>query len=113
MKHTKGKWEQLRDTNSSDFTVPLNSIHCQGRYICTILVTRSIYPTALAEAQANAKLISKSPEMYEALKDELLFLDEIFAFQSPTIKNDISIRKSRINQLLKEIDNEINARTIN
>ena len=69
MNYTKGKWAQLRDTNSSDFTVPLNSIHSEGRYICTMLVTRNIGPTALSEAQANSKLISKVPEMYELLKE--------------------------------------------
>jgi hypothetical protein len=43
--------------------------------------------------------------MYEALKDEKLFLAEILmTCENEKVCNDISLRMSRINSLLKEIE---------
>jgi hypothetical protein len=57
------------------------------------------------ELKANAKLISKAPEAYEALIDEKLFLAEILmTCEDEKVCNDISLRMSRIKSLLKEIE---------
>jgi hypothetical protein len=67
MKHTKGNWNRLRDYNYSEVAVPIESIHCNGRYIAVILASRNLYDKAMDEATANAKLIAAAPELLEAL----------------------------------------------
>jgi hypothetical protein len=61
-------------------------------------------------AEANARLASKSPEMLEALKEELNFLEIVYsrinypgARHLEDIRYDINSRKKQIESLIEEL----------
>ena len=96
MKYTKGKWH-VENENSNKF---FPSVHCNGfrsPLICNTSKTRS-------ENQANAKLISKAPEMYKELKILYPFLkDHLNNFEGIT-RESLKLKLERIEELLKEIE---------
>jgi hypothetical protein len=63
MKYTKGKWEIeiAKDGN-------LKRISTKDTVICDINYASGLYPFDREQTKINAKLISKAPEMHEALK---------------------------------------------
>lgn len=69
MKHTKGKWESKNP--KIDTTLKRTEIYTNS--IDVVDVTEPIFTIhhneeKMSESNANAQLISKAPEMYEALK---------------------------------------------
>jgi hypothetical protein len=101
MKHTKGKWE-VTNLTGKYFEV---SAHTET------IKRNSGYPVAKItthvneQAKANAKLISKAPEMYEALKStysHLLKEYNKYEFQDQTTIARAQLKL--IKSLLKEIE---------
>lgn len=107
MKYTKGKWQKIYSHNVC-IGVAIKTDINYYQMICNSILpdTDGDYAVQKPNIEADMTLISKAPEMHEALKDELLFLKELYPYQSITMKNDISIRIGRIKSLLKGIDNE-------
>jgi hypothetical protein len=94
MKHTK---EFLKDATETFYRVYESS-----SYGDTIHVLQSNGKTVVENLKKETKQFDK---MYEALKDEKLFLAEILmTCENEKVCNDISLRMSRINSLLKEIE---------
>ena len=79
MKHTKGKW---RVTRSGNKHFDLCIIAEDGGSICHV--------TNWSESKANAKLISKAPEMLEALKN---IKDMNWNITAENVNNILSILK--------------------
>lgn len=92
MKYTKGKWSV---TGSGNSNFKLCIIAEDGGSICHI--------TNWQEAKANAKLISKAPEMYEALK--LVYKDLTYKVK---YQDGLTLQESEYNaiigSLLKELE---------
>ena len=118
MKHTKGKWKMRRmfgdpilvkdeEGNREWFSNTLTIHGEDDRTICQVQFQTDTpnqgfgHNNTTELFEANAKLISKSPEMHEAVKLYIMDLKNIVP-ESPA-------RNSRIEQiksLLNEIDNE-------
>ena len=89
MKHTKGKW--LIKSQEVGYSIEPeieNDTYCIA----------DVFGYAEDEARDNAKLISKAPEMYEALKN-------VYEFMSGTNLRNLEILND-LKSLLKEIENE-------
>jgi len=65
MKHTKGKWE----VGKNSFGEIIIGVKDEAEHNVYIPIAKPLYSKLWAadEYQANAKLICKAPEMYEAL----------------------------------------------
>lgn len=97
MKHTQGKWK-IENLNSSQF---FPSVHCEGFGNGPLICNSS---SIGSENRANAKLISKSPEMYKELKMLYPFLkDHLNNFEGIT-RDCLKLKLERIEELLKEIE---------
>ena len=97
MKHTKGKWEVTAINGRSIWT---KSDPMTSQQICIVQNTDN------DEQLSNAKLISKAPEMYEALKEELDFLTMLLNSCTIVGKDYLRIndRAGYLATLIKEID---------
>jgi len=104
MKHTKGKWRAVNFIHKMDTGMFRNSIAVYIGNTKNGVLAANAYGKSLEEAEANAKLISKAPEMYEALKEiseakGTYALDRMTHAEN-TIRDMVSIAKS----ILKEIE---------
>jgi len=76
MKHTKGKWHTTFNTAKE------RGVRNEGGFICFLPKPSHYsgqderYENELDECKANAKLISKAPEMHEALKEIFDYANE-------------------------------------
>ena len=96
MKHTKGKWEV-----KTEYGEP-SSIETKKEVICEFSAGLLEYPLDLDEIKANAKLISKAPEMYEALKECYSFI--LSDGRTMYSKKQKYAFEEKIEQLIKEIE---------
>jgi hypothetical protein len=88
MKHTKGKWFVEKGWHKAESHIVANDK--------TIVICRTIEANIpIEEGEANAKLISKAPEMYEALK-------EIEKLCYGNIKEGLESRLDRIADLARK-----------
>ena len=102
MRHTKGKWYLQKFTDH--YT---NIIRCDNGKGQETLWIASTPQNSGSEARENAKLISKAPEMYEALKDVLIILNAMLKIISwKSVRKKILNRVKKIESLLKEIEDE-------
>ena len=77
MKYTKGKWEVVQDTLYPVQIEVISNAKYDGnqdamigeKQICMVTSEYDEQRYSTDEQEANAKLISKAPEMYEALKE--------------------------------------------
>ena len=97
MKHTEGKWFIEKGWNKAEMHIVANDK--------TIEICRTIEANIpIEEGEANAKLISKAPEMYEALKwtyDKLAKVSTSYPSRD-TIESQSKM--ASIRSLLKEIE---------
>jgi hypothetical protein len=98
MEYTKGKWkvEIAKDGNPK-------RISTQDTVICDINYASGLYPFDKEQTKINALLISKAPEMYEALKMVRYFKYFAECIDKLTIKNVLDLDK-KIKSILKEIE---------
>ncbi|MCK5614162.1 hypothetical protein KAR91_70510 [Candidatus Pacearchaeota archaeon] len=91
MNHTKGKWKIAK---SGNYVFKLCIVAEDGGSVCHI--------TDWSEAESNAKLISKAPEMLEALKSMVLCSN--YEEAKKLYGNSPSHWTRTVESLLKEIE---------
>lgn len=95
-KFTQGPWTIYPEEVDKPY-IRIRGTRLGGRFKITNVVTpvyEGVHEREAQETRANARLISKAPEMYA-------LLEEILATQ-----NLLFIAKQAIKQIIKEIDNE-------
>jgi hypothetical protein len=95
MRHTKGKWEVeiAKDGNPK-------RISTKDTVICDINYASGLYPFDREQTKINARLISKAPEMYEALKT----IRDAFWSEGEKPKEQVKDLKSIAIRILNEIE---------
>lgn len=107
--HTPGLWKYFKNTDGTFSVFPTGNGYFDNEgkgYAATILA--EVFTDGIDDPEANARIISASPEMYDALKMilEALIATGLFMATSGLETDKINELVDYVSELLAKIDNE-------